>query len=178
MRTTVTLRLATEMKADACLIVGSLLLLTFPSGREGHGKGRSCSQKMFRDIDPYSIKKGLQHSLASPFKKELAFTCKGYNQLRASSCSISEFISAFQWRPNSSWAVLPCLVRVFATPWTVTRQASQSMGCPRQEHWSRLPFPFPGDLPHPGIELTFPALTSRFFTAKPPGKAGQFLASD
>ena len=59
MRTTVTLRLATEMKADACLTVGSLLLLTFPSEREGHGKGRSCSQKMFRDIDPYSIKKGL-----------------------------------------------------------------------------------------------------------------------
>ena len=97
MRTTVTLRLATEKETESCLTV--LLLLTFPSGREGHGKGRSCSQKTFRDIDRYSIKKGLLHSLASPFKKEFAFMGKGYNQLTASSCSISEFISAFQWRP-------------------------------------------------------------------------------
>ena len=38
-----------------------------------------------------------------------------------------------------------------ATPWTVTRQASLSMGFPRQESWNGLPFPPPGDLPDPGI---------------------------
>ncbi|XDA75933.1 hypothetical protein R6Z07F_006097 [Ovis aries] len=44
------------------------------------------------------------------------------------------------------------------------------MGFPRQEYWSELPFPSPGDLPDPGIEPTFPALAGEFFTAEPPGK--------
>ena len=43
-------------------------------------------------------------------------------------------------------------VQLFATPWTVARKATLSMGFPRQEHWSGLPFPPPGDLPDPGIE--------------------------
>ena len=43
-------------------------------------------------------------------------------------------------------------VRLFATPWTVAYQASLSMGFSRQEYWSGLPFPSPGDLPDPGIE--------------------------
>ena len=45
-------------------------------------------------------------------------------------------------------------VRLFATPWTVAHQAPLSMGFSRQEYWSGLPFPTPGDLPHPGIEPT------------------------
>ena len=40
----------------------------------------------------------------------------------------------------------------FATPWTVAQQAPPFMGFPRQEYWSGLPFPFPGDLLNPGIE--------------------------
>jgi len=44
------------------------------------------------------------------------------------------------------------------TLWTVARQAPLSMGFPRQEYWSRLPFPSPGDLPNAGIELGAPAL--------------------
>ena len=44
-------------------------------------------------------------------------------------------------------------VRLFATPWT-----SPSMGFSRQEYWSGLPFPSPGDLPNPGIEPGSPAL--------------------
>ena len=44
------------------------------------------------------------------------------------------------------------------------------MGFPRQEHWSELPFPSPGDLLDPGIEPIFPALAGRFFTTEPPGK--------
>ena len=43
-------------------------------------------------------------------------------------------------------------VRLFVTPWTIDYQASPSMGFSRQEYWSGLPFPSPGDLPHPGIE--------------------------
>ena len=45
-------------------------------------------------------------------------------------------------------------VRFFVTSWTVARQAALSMGFSRQEYWSRLPFPPPGDLPYPGIKPT------------------------
>ena len=49
-------------------------------------------------------------------------------------------------------------VRLFATPWTVAYQTSQSMGFSRQEYWSGLSFPSPEDLPDPGIEPGSPAL--------------------
>ena len=45
---------------------------------------------------------------------------------------------------------------ILATPWTEARQAPLSMGFSRQEYWSGLPFPPPGDLPNPGIEPIFP----------------------
>ena len=59
---------------------------------------------------------------------------------------------------------------IVATPWTVAHQASLSIGFPRQECWSGLPFPSPGDLPDSGIELTSPALTGRFSTTELPWK--------
>ena len=49
-------------------------------------------------------------------------------------------------------------VQLFATPWTVAYQAPLSMGFSRQEYWNGLPFPSPGDVPNPGIELGSPAL--------------------
>ena len=49
-------------------------------------------------------------------------------------------------------------VRLFATPWTVAYQAPQSMEFSRQEYWSGLPFPSPGDLANPGIKPGYPAL--------------------
>ena len=49
-------------------------------------------------------------------------------------------------------------------------QAPLSMGFPRQEYWSGLPFPFPGDIPDPGIKLVSHALVSRYFTTEPLGK--------
>ena len=58
-------------------------------------------------------------------------------------------------------------VRIFATLWMVAGQAPLSVGFFRQEHWSGLPFPPPGDLPHPGMEpmsLMSPASAGRFFT--------------
>ena len=65
-------------------------------------------------------------------------------------------------------------VQLFATSWTVAHQVLLSMGFSRQEYWSGLPFPSPGDLPYPGIEPgspTFPALADGFFTPEPLGKA-------
>ena len=49
-------------------------------------------------------------------------------------------------------------LRLSATLWTVAYQAPPSTGFSRQEYWSGLPFPFPVDLPNPGIEPGFPAL--------------------
>ena len=49
-------------------------------------------------------------------------------------------------------------VRFFATPWTAARQAPLSMGFSRQEYWSGLLLPSPGDLLHPGVEAGSPAL--------------------
>ena len=55
-------------------------------------------------------------------------------------------------------------VRLFATPWTVAHQAPPSMGFSRQEYWSGLPFPSPGDLPDPGIEPRSPTLEADALT--------------
>ena len=57
------------------------------------------------------------------------------------------------------------------TPWTVSCQAPRSIGFPRQEYWSGLPLPPPGDLPDPGIKPVFlvsPALVGRFLTTELP----------
>ena len=61
-------------------------------------------------------------------------------------------------------------VRLFVTPWTVANQAPLSMGFSRQEYWSGLPFPSPGDLPDPGIEPKSPALQTDALPSEPPGK--------
>ena len=61
-------------------------------------------------------------------------------------------------------------VQLFATPWTVAYQAPLSMGFSRQEYWSGLPFPSPGDLPNPGIEPRPPALQADALPSEPPGK--------
>jgi len=58
-------------------------------------------------------------------------------------------------------------VRLFATPWTIAYQASPSMGFSRQEYWSGLPFPSPGDLPDPGIKPRSPALEADALTSEP-----------
>ena len=63
----------------------------------------------------------------------------------------------------------------FATPWTIACQAPLSMGFSRQEYWRELPFPLPGDLPHPGIEPVSSALTGSFFTNVPPGKPNEYM---
>ena len=61
-------------------------------------------------------------------------------------------------------------VRLLATLWTVAYQAPPSMGFSRQEYWSGLPFPSPGDLPNPGTEPRSPALEADALISEPPGK--------
>ena len=61
-------------------------------------------------------------------------------------------------------------VRLFVTPWTVAHQALLSMGFSRQEYWSELPFPPPGDLPNPGIEPRSPTLPVDPLPTDPPAK--------
>ena len=60
-------------------------------------------------------------------------------------------------------------VRLFATLWTVAHQAPPSMEFSRQEYWSGLPFPSPGDLPDLGIELGSPTLQADALPSEPPG---------
>ena len=64
-------------------------------------------------------------------------------------------------------------VQLFATPWTVDYEASPSMGFSRQEYWSGLPFPSPGDLPNPGIEPGSPALQADALPSQLPRKPNE-----
>ena len=74
------------------------------------------------------------------------------------------------------WYLCVCLlnhVTLFVTPWTKGCQAPLSLGFPRQEYWSRLPFPSPRDFPDPGSNpslLHLLQLAGGFFTTEPPGK--------
>ena len=61
-------------------------------------------------------------------------------------------------------------VRLHVTPWTVAYQVPLSMGFSKQEYWSGLSCPPPGDLPDPGIKPASPASAGGFFTAEPPGE--------
>ena len=58
----------------------------------------------------------------------------------------------------------------FATPWTVAHQAPLSMEFSRQEYWNGLSFPFPGDLPDPGIKYRSPTLQADSLPSELPGK--------
>ena len=67
-----------------------------------------------------------------------------------------------------------CHVQLSVIPWTVAHQPPWSTGFSRQEYWNGLPFPTPGDLPHPGTEptsLVSPALVGGFSTTEPSGNA-------
>ena len=72
------------------------------------------------------------------------------------------------WTIEKAEVKLLNCVQLFATPWTVAHQAPPSMGFSRQEYWSGLPFPSPGDLPDPGIEPRSPTLQADALTSEPP----------
>ena len=65
---------------------------------------------------------------------------------------------------------------ILATPWTVACQAPLSMGFSRQEYWSGLPFPSPGDLPNPGIEPGSSTLQADSLPTELPQKPMDFTA--
>ena len=82
-----------------------------------------------------------------------------WKKLISESCTLCDFIyMKFTARAQSL-----SHVQLFATPWTVSRQASLSMRFSKQEYWNWLSFPPPGDLSHPGIKFESPALAGRFF---------------
>ena len=66
-------------------------------------------------------------------------------------------------------------VQLFATPWTVAHWAPLSMELSRQEYWSGLPFPSPGDLPNPGIKHRSPALQADSLPSELPGKPSTLM---
>ena len=83
-------------------------------------------------------------------------------------------------RPGTTLWARECVISrfscvwLFATPWTVAHQAPLSIGFSRQEYWTGLPCPPPGDLPNPGIQpksLVSPALAGEFFTTSPTWQA-------
>ena len=86
---------------------------------------------------------------------------------------LSTFFSVDSGPPDSGPLVIVkslSHVWLFETPWTVSYQAPLSMGFSRQEYWSGLPFPSPGDLSNPRIEPGSPALQADALTSEPPGK--------
>ena len=90
------------------------------------------------------------HSLTSPTKIKSILFAKDYAS-NFSCCLVTQSYSN----------------QLFVIPWTAVPpppRAPLSMGFPRQEYCSGLPFPSPGDLPHPGIQPTSPELAGRFFT--------------
>ena len=93
----------------------------------------------------------------------------------------NKFLFFHIWKEYSGFLV-NCVVLVAKSyptllwpPWATAHQVPLSMGFPRREYWSGLPFPSPGDLPKPGIEPKYLALAGRFFITEPPGSpSGQF----
>ena len=75
-------------------------------------------------------------------------------------------MSGKPWKWKWKWSH----VRLFVTPWTVASQAPPSLGFSRQECWSGLPFPSPGDLSNPGIEPASPTLQADALPSEPPGR--------
>ena len=74
---------------------------------------------------------------------------------------MDEDVVHIQWNICGGLVAKSC--PTLATPWTVARQAPLSMRFSRQEYWSGLPFPSPGDLPDPGIKPGYPALQADSF---------------
>ena len=73
-----------------------------------------------------------------------------------------------QERDFCEWVKSLTRVRLLVTQWTIAHQAPPSMEFSRQEYWSRLPFPSPGDLPDPGIEPGSPTLQADALPSEPP----------
>ena len=114
----------------------------------------------------------LEKTLESPFdNKEIKpANPKGYKPLIFIDRIDAEAETPALWPPDKEEEKAFSRVQLFATPWPVAHQAPLSMGFSRQEYWSGLPFPPPGDLPDPGIEPRSPTLQADALPSEPPGK--------
>ena len=98
-----------------------------------------------------------------------------FSKLRSTACFCAVHKLRIYWKVKM--LLVAHRVRLFATPWTIACQTPLSVKFSRQEYWSGLPFPFPEDLPDPGIRLWSPALQEDSLTFEPPGKSHWFLWS-
>ena len=78
--------------------------------------------------------------------------------------SVPENQAQIPWHALCVSACVLSHIQLFATPWTLAHQPPLSMGFPKQEYWSGLPFLTPGGLPNSGIKAASPALAGRFLT--------------
>ena len=119
-------------------------------------KIRNCKKKKNQNHNYGEISKGYRSQLKKAMSGQI-WTC--INKIyKVSSLYISRYLKYTQ-------------DILFATPWTVPCQASPSIRFSRQEYWSELPFPSPGDLPNPGIEPGSPALQADSLSSEPPGSS-------
>ena len=145
-----------KIQGEVCLFipVASTLLCEHVENANSHGTG----------LTPLVLFLNLYFLYFSlPFPKKLYF----YGILFPWNCQL--MLSPFLWC-EVKVKLLSC-VRLFATSWTVAPQAPQSVGSSRQEYWSGLPFPSPGYLPNPRIELRSPTLQVDSLPSEPPGNS-------
>ena len=123
--------------------------------------GESHGQRSLVGYGPWGRKESDTAGRLTISLSVTAFTLQGQNW-EATTETIEPWVS--------EWVKPLSRVRLFATPWTVAYQAPPSMGFSRQEYWSGLPFPSPGDLPDPGIEPGSLAFQADALTSEPLGK--------
>ena len=120
-----------------------------------------------------SVGRGEAHSPTFLMSSQVALTLPVYRpqpHLEQPGSPVWEMFSTMDRRPSQvKWSELS-RVGPFATPWTVAYQAPPSMEFSRQEYWSGLLFPSPGDLPDPGIKAKFPELQADTLPSEPLGK--------
>ena len=118
--------------------------------------------ELFFSTSPKTLSLGFD--LASMYREaELLITPSGLKIEQPCSCSVTSIC-----------------VRLFATLWTVARQAPLSIAFSRQEYWSGLPFPSAGDLPRPPLHQTYVScrtcIAGKFFTTEPLRKPRTVIA--
>ena len=148
-----------------CLVEYPPQLLEIQSPESSFDTGRHLVHEMSRQRPIYLEMLGRDTKMFQEIKNYRTPSL----QLRVEFQSFSGFKPQL-WGLRVVVVVLLSHVWLFATPWTVAYQAPLSMGCPRWEHWSGLPFPSPGNLPNPGIKPESSELAGAFFTTEPPGK--------
>ena len=105
----------------------------------------------------------LLHPVMDPMSPALAGTFFTTEPPGKSPVTLVQWSYIHTWVLGAKWCMLLLLVSHFScvqlcvTPWTIAHQAPLSMRFPRQEYWSGLPFPSPGDLLNPGIKPVSPA---------------------